>query len=115
MHAIITLLLAVLLAFAWAYSPTLFGAVACLLLFACLIFVFPEEEVDEDLETAEMREWVREEVRNVLRRSLRKHRAKPIEKALSAYEELYGKDDFYQEIWHEIYEEFYKEKECGQS
>lgn len=60
-----------------------------------------------------MREWVQEEVRAALFKSLRKHKAKYIENALSAYQELYGKDEFYQNIWTKVYEEFYKDS--GQS
>lgn len=102
----------VVLGFTWYYCMPLFGIIIICLLLVALYFVATEEvEIDEDIYLQEVQQGVQEEVREMLCKSRRKHKVKYIENALAAYQELYGKDDFYQEIWHEVYEEFYKEKE----
>lgn len=99
----------VILALLWHYNLTLFGLGIVLILLCALFFIDPLAE-EEDLSDGEVRERIQEQVRESLDRSLRKHKVKYIENALAAYNELYGKDEFYQEIWKKVYENFYKEK-----
>lgn len=101
-----------LLAMAYSYSLDLFYFIVAAVLLWVLISMFQENEIEDDeLYSQEMQLDIQEEVREMLCKSQRKHKVKYIENALAAYQELYGKDDFYQEIWREVYEEFYKEKE----